>query len=62
MYKIGEIIMYSPEDVCNALHIGKSKCLRLFKNKDFKAINFGNKLLVSETNLKDFLNSGKAIK
>ena len=54
--------MYSPEDVCNALHIGKSKCLRLFKNKDFKAINFGNKLLVSETNLKDFLNSGKAIK
>ena len=62
MYKLGEIKMYSPADVCDALHIGRAKCLKLFKMKDLNAVNLGNKLLVSEENLIKFLNSGKNIK
>lgn len=62
MFKIGEITMYSPADVCEALHIGRVKCSKMFKMKEFNAVKLGNKLLVSEENLSKFLNSGKEIK
>ena len=61
MFKLGEIKMYSPADVCEALHIGRVKCLKMFNMKEFNAVKLGNRLLVSEQNLTKFLNSGKEI-
>jgi len=61
MYKLGEIKMYSPDDVCKAFHIGKNKCLKLFKMKELHAVRMGRKLLVSEQNLNNLMNSGKAL-
>ena len=48
MFKLGEITMYSPADVCEALHIGRVKCLKMFNMKEFNAVKLGNRLLVSE--------------
>ena len=62
MFKLGEITMYSPADVCDALHIGRVKCLKMFKMKDFNDVKLGNRFMVSEENLAKFLNSGKEIK
>ncbi len=61
MVTIGDIKMYSPADVCEALHIGRAKCLKIFQHKDLHAVRIGKKLLVSEENLNKFLNSGKSI-
>jgi hypothetical protein len=61
MYKLGEITMYSPDDVCKAFHIGKAKCLKIFKMKELHAVRIGNKLLVSEANLMSLMNSGKIL-
>lgn len=61
MYKLGEIVMYSPDDVCKAFHIGKAKCLKLFKMKELHAVRMGKKLLVSEQNLMNLMSSGKNI-
>ena len=61
MYKLGDIVMYSPDDVCKAFHIGKSKCLNIFKLKELKAVRIGKKLLVSEENLMKLMNSGKIL-
>ncbi len=61
MYKLGEIIMYSPKDVCEAFHIGRAKCLKMFKMKELHAVRLGKKLLVSEENLMKLMNSGKIL-
>lgn len=61
MYKLGEIIMYSPADVCQAFHIGRAKCLKMFKMKELHAVRLGKKLLVSEENLMKLMNSGKIL-
>lgn len=61
MVKLGGIIMYSPDDVCKAFHIGRAKCLKIFKMKELHAVKLGNKLLVSETNLMNLMNSGKVL-
>lgn len=61
MYKLGEITMYSPEDVCKAFHIGKSKCLKIFKMRELHAVRMGRKLLVSEQNLFNLMNSSKVL-
>lgn len=61
MLQLGNITMYTPEDVCLKLHIGRSKCYKLFKSKELRAVRLGKRLLVSEDNLKAFLNSGKKI-
>ena len=53
--------MYSPDDVCKAFHIGKAKCLNIFKLKELKAVRIGKKLLVSEENLMKLMNSGKIL-
>lgn len=62
MYKLGEITMYSPADVCKEFHIGRARCLKMFNMKELNAIKLGNRFLVSEQNLTKFLNSGKEIK
>ena len=62
MFKLGEITMYSPADVCKELHIGRARCLKMFNMKELNAIKLGNRFLVSEQNLTKFLNSGKEIK
>ena len=38
-----EIKLYSTDDVCKLLHIGKQKCLQLFHQEDFPSIKIGRK-------------------
>ena len=43
-----EIDLYSTNDVCRILKIGKIKCLDLFHSKDFPSIQLGRKFLVKK--------------
>ena len=38
-----DIKLYSTDDVCKLLHIGKQKCLQLFHQEDFPSIKIGRK-------------------
>lgn len=53
--------LFSPNDLCKDFHMGKQKCLELFRDKDFGAIRIGRRYYVSEENLKKFMSSGKSI-
>lgn len=50
-----DIILYSTDDVCKLLHIGKQKCLKLFHSKDFPSVKIGRKFWVKEDCLNTFL-------
>ncbi len=50
-----EIKLYSTDDVCKLLHIGKEKCLKLFHLKDFPSIKIGRKFWVKADCLNEFL-------
>ena len=41
-----EIKLYSTDDVCKLLHIGKQKCLKLFHSEEFPSIKVGRKFWV----------------
>ena len=41
-----DIKLYSTDDVCKLLHIGKQKCLQLFHQEDFPSIKIGRKLWI----------------
>ena len=41
-----EIKLYSTDDVCKLLHIGKQKCLQLFHSDEFPSIKIGRKFWV----------------
>ena len=42
-----DIKLYSTDDVCKLLHIGKQKCLQLFHQEDFPSINIGKRKLIT---------------
>ena len=42
-----EIKLYSIDDVCKLLHIGKQKCLKLFHSEEFPSIKVGRKFWVN---------------
>ena len=50
-----EIKLYSTDDVCKLLHIGKQKCLQLFHSDEFPSIKIGRKFLVKADCLNEFL-------
>ena len=50
-----EIKLYSTDDVCKLLHIGKEKCLKLFHSDEFPSIKIGRKFWVKADCLNDFL-------
>lgn len=49
------ITLYSTDDVCRLLHIGKQKCLQLFHSKEFPSIKIGRKFWVKQDCLNEFL-------
>lgn len=50
-----EIKLYSTDDVCKLLHIGKQKCLKLFHSEEFPSIKVGRKFWVKADCLDEFL-------
>ena len=50
-----EIKLYSTDDVCKLLHIGKQKCLQLFHSDEFPSIKIGRKFWVKADCLNEFL-------
>lgn len=50
-----EIKLYSTDDVCKLLHIGKQKCLKLFHSDEFPSIKVGRKFWVKADCLDEFL-------
>ncbi len=55
MQNLQEIKLYSTKDVCELLHIGNEKCLKLFHSKDFPSIKIGRKFWVKADSLNEFL-------
>ena len=49
------IKLYSTDDVCKLLHIGKQKCLKLFHQEDFPGIKIGRKFWIKADCLNEFL-------
>ena len=50
-----DIKLYSTDDVCKLLHIGKQKCLQLFHQEDFPSIKIGRKFWIKADCLNEFL-------
>lgn len=50
-----KIMLYSTDDVCKLLHIGKQKCLKLFHSQDFPSIKIGRKFWVKADCLDNYL-------
>ena len=50
-----EIRLYSTDDVCRLLHIGKEKWLKLFHSDEFPSIKIGRKFWIKQDCLNDFL-------
>lgn len=50
-----EIKLYSTDDVCKLLHIGKHKCLQLFHQEDFPSIKIGRKFWIKADCLNELL-------
>lgn len=50
-----EIQLYSTDDVCKLLRIGKQKCLKLFHSEDFPSIKIGRKFWVKADCLDSYL-------
>lgn len=49
------IKLYSTDDVCRLLHIGKQKCLKLFHSDKFPSIKIGRKFWVKGDCLDNYL-------
>lgn len=52
-----EIELYSTNDVCRILKIGKRKCLDLFHSNDFPSIQLGRKFLVKKDCFDEYLST-----
>jgi len=50
-----EIKLYSTDDVCRMLRIGKQKCLQLFNSKDFPSVKIGRKFWIKHDCLDSYL-------
>ena len=50
-----EIRLYSTDDVCKLLHIGKQKCLQLFHQDDFPSVKVGIKFWIKADCLDTYL-------
>ena len=50
-----EIKLYSTDDVCRLLHIGKEKCLKLFNSDEFPSIKICRKFCIKADFLNEYL-------
>lgn len=56
-----DIKLYSTDDVCALLQIGKGKCLKLFHSKEFPSIKIGRKFWIKADCLNEFLNKKRIL-
>ena len=56
------IKLYSTDDVCKLLRIGRQKCLELFHRSDFPSIRIGRKFWVKEDCLEEYLSERRVFK
>lgn len=49
--------LYSPDDICKILKIGKAKCLKLFHSDEFPSQNIGRKFLITKDAFLSYLNT-----
>lgn len=59
MVQISGIKMFSAEDICRHLHITKDTAYAIMKTQGVGAKYIGRKLLISEDNLRKYLNNEK---
>ena len=59
MVQISGIKMFSAEDICHNLHVAKETAYAIMKAKEAGARYIGRKLLISEDNLRKYLNNTK---
>lgn len=57
MENLAGIKMFSAKDLCTGFHIAKETAYAIMKSKDSGARYIGRKLLISEDNLKKYLNN-----
>ena len=57
MYKLGTIVMYSADDIVEALHVSKETAYKLFTHPQAKVAELGRKKLMSQEALQTLLNS-----
>jgi len=50
-----DIRLYSTDDVCGLLHIGKQKCLKLFHSEEFPSVKIGRKFWIKRDCLDEYL-------
>ena len=51
MYTLGNMTMYSANDICKAFHVTKETAYRLLALPQANAVKMGRKILISEANL-----------
>lgn len=54
--------LYSTDDICKILHIGKSKCLKLFHSEEFPSVHFGRKFLIAKKAFIEYINTKHILK
>ena len=59
MYELNGIKMFSAQDICKGLHVTKETAYDIMKMKNSGARYVGRKLLISEDNLRKYLNNEK---
>lgn len=62
MYQIGDIKMFSAKDLCENLHLTKETAYEIMHSACYGAKPVGRKLLISEDNLRKYLNNEKVTK
>lgn len=55
------IKLYSTDDVCRLLHIGKEKCLKLFHSEEFPSIKIGRKFWIKADCLDIYLSQKRIL-
>lgn len=57
-----DVELYTTDDVCKILKIGKVKCLKLFHSEDFPAQQLGRKFLVAKDAFIKYLSQKHVLK
>jgi len=48
------LVIFTTDDVCKMFHLGKVKCLELFRRADFPAQKYGRSYVVEEQALRKY--------
>ncbi len=51
------LVIYTTDDVCKMFHLGRSKCLELFRRADFPAQKYGRGYGIEAEALKKYIST-----